>query len=60
MRADVENWNDTELRERLRAVVRHYATLKARRWKVARPANDPDADTKVIPFPRPPRLPMHR
>lgn len=53
-------WHDQEFRERLRAVVKDYVDRKSRRWRIAQPANDSSADTKVIPFPRPPRLPMHR
>lgn len=56
----MSGWHDQEFRERLRAVVRDYIERKARHRRDTRPANDVTPDEKVIAFPRPPRLPMHR
>ena len=52
--------HEQDFRERLRALVREYARRKAGSRQVAPPANDDAADAKVFPFPRAPRLPMHR
>ena len=52
--------HEQDFRERLRALVRQYAERKAGRRQVSPPANDIAGDAKVIPFPRAPRLPMHR